>query len=468
MRGMMKKWGIFWVLSLFLIFLSGCEAAWKPETMDKQAWLNVIQKLMDDPVYGTLYKAQLLGKAEACLKVPYVAADRTSRDKFHFLWYVDVDKRKYREPRLAKQLKQLDMLVQAGLLERHDIAYEKEAQTIDAFRYTLSQKGWEMTSEVRAPFCFEYADFTFDDVISSQQRAVSSAAGLEMYSLGLKFKAIPRKDRFSWVEDRAMQDAFPEMARKLYDGEKANVTMIRGANGWIDYDAAIRGGMWLDNLALRVMKYQTAPTEAAVKKRIKERYVHKAGATPAEYKAYVDLPGTSEFPVDRVDNTLMTFEQQRLEDEHYRVYVFDNVERNKRIDHKVKFETLPWLNELVHAGMFTKKVFSDGKTGERGHVYELNRAYMPFLNKRYLGFDLGDPKIVFDDIRIGHGKGRHKVLSKFRLLFPDPPAWYDAKQFGNDTKIGRMVRQGMVCYSEDDYGGSGGGSCTWGFPKEFF
>jgi hypothetical protein len=455
------------IVFLCVVSFSECSAEWKPETMNNQSWMNVMKQLMSDDVYGKQYQQYLLSKIHPCLTVPYINADRASRSRFNFQWYVDIDKQKYNDSKMVESLKKYEALVSVGLLDRNTIVFQKNDQTIDAIRYTLSQKGWETTSEVRAPFCFPYVDFRFEDVKSAQPRAISNLAGFEMYSLELKFKASIKKEAKAWIEERVLQDAYSEISKMLYEEHSINAAMIRGAKGWVDYDAMMQKGFWADNLTQRMEKYDKEPSQEVIKKRITDRYVHKAGTSAAEYHAYIFLPGTSEFPVDKIDSTLQRFEHQKVVgDEHYRVYIFDNIEKDKRKVDQIKLKTQPWLDELVQADIFIKKPYQNDSGSEKGYMYELKTSYLPYLNKLYVGFDIGDPKIIFDSIMIDPAKSYHAILAKFHMMYPNPPAWYNEKRFGKDSRMKKILKSGIVCFSEDDFSGSGGGSCSWKFPED--
>ena len=226
---------------LISILAGGCameRSSWQPSQPQKRDFENIVREKWEQE-YEKVNRWDS-GKwnydvRTRCVAVPsYPAPDQSSKSRLPFAWHIDfIEGGPVKEDR-TRQLKQLDALVKAGMLQRDSIEIEKGGVKVKGARYGLTVAGWKVASTNQAPFCFVYGVPRFLGVTDISPGLVNVQSGIEIYTVIAKV-GLEKHDLAEWARNEDVREAFPDMKR-LIEGEERKHQFIRGAKGWIPYE----------------------------------------------------------------------------------------------------------------------------------------------------------------------------------------------------------------------------------------
>lgn len=170
-----------------------------------------------------------------CVPLPmYPGPDHTSKSLDSLAWHINfVEGRASREDRV-RQLKQLDALVGAGVLQKTAKEIEINGVNTTTNQYGLTGTGWKVSATDRSPFCFMYGTPRLLDVSFSDPALVTGQTGIEVYTVVARV-GVRENELEAWARSEDVQSAFPEIKR-MVQGEESRRQLVRRENGWIPFE----------------------------------------------------------------------------------------------------------------------------------------------------------------------------------------------------------------------------------------
>jgi hypothetical protein len=232
---------IVFLLAVWGGLASGCaqeRSLWQPSQPTKQEFESILMARWEQEYESVKRWGSFKWTNDVrtrCVHVPlYPAPDRSSKSMMPLAWHIDfIEGGSIKEDR-ARQLKQLDALVQAGVLKKSPTELEKDGVKITGVQYGLTLAGWKVTTTDKGPFCFMYGTSKFLGVKEITSGLVNAQAGLEISTVVAK-SGLASGDLEVWARNEAVQAAFSEI-KLLLEGEEQKRQFIRGGNGWIPYE----------------------------------------------------------------------------------------------------------------------------------------------------------------------------------------------------------------------------------------
>lgn len=173
-----------------------------------------------------------------CAHIPmHPRPDRHSKSQAPLAWYLEIDsgENPINKQDRNQQIKQLEALVTAGVLEKRQTTNERDGMRITGARYSLTIEGWKWAVSDKPPFCIMYGDVRYLGVSAVESKLISQRAGLEIYTVTAKM-GVENPDALApWARLPEVQAAFPEIKR-MVQGEEFQRQFIRGGNEWIPYE----------------------------------------------------------------------------------------------------------------------------------------------------------------------------------------------------------------------------------------
>ncbi|MDR2112576.1 MAG: hypothetical protein LBQ62_05690 [Candidatus Accumulibacter sp.] len=396
------------------------------------------------------------------------------------------------------QLRQLDALNKAGLLEKFSTVANIGGEMKKVIRYRLTEKGWSASSySKRYPACFVYGIPRYLGTAGTPAM-IGKHGGGGIYEVRGKVGLGSEAELAPWAKSLEIRSVFQEINEKI-GGQEHSVRIYRDGNEWFDADDILNGrarkknprsiSRELEQEKSDALKraHENSELAAPTIDEIQESLLEKFGDPGPS--ACLHLPSSGKLPVDK---TFYRFNPDRSQD--YAVAIFTNKDRTPY--DRVSRKTIPYLNMLERLGILTKHAESNvpGEGREKGKlfdalIFELTPQYKNRIDPRHRDcFPLGKPTVEIVDIQVGKivniqlGDGQYggSFLSdlnfrfKLRVMYKNPPAWMnDPMLMSNWSELKGVIERGWACDGEFSFDrktrktGSGNGSCRWAFDSYY-
>ncbi|RZU38690.1 hypothetical protein EV700_2625 [Fluviicoccus keumensis] len=461
-----------------------------------------------DPVVRALWEQHSGGEQgkRLCLSLPsYPAPDVGTKTREPLAWSMDFYTDAPESAPRQEQLRKLDALSQAGLLEKLTLTLNGRP----AIRYRLSESGWLKSGPNRNASCFEYGQPHYLGIDQITPHPPGSQAGQSQpfYEVTARIGLDATSAESAWVRNPALLAAFPEI-EKNSAGQMFKVQLVRQNKSWVECRHLVRDGQgpcgraptvysrdykdayvdatqkdggraeyeaMLSRLAaLRIRKMEALkafapPTVDEIRRLLAEMHGHgKAGQWPGTCLA---LPGRGNLPVDK-----SLFEG---ESDHYAVAIFPSKGRSGW--DPVARKTIPYLELLERLGVMQRRAgqdiqLEDGRR-QKADIFELTAGYATAVDPKrpdclplgVASVDIVDAQLINDDPYDTEGDA---FRYKLRIKYANPPEWAKNKDLlGQWDELRGALERGRACQGEFHFDRKtrhtfgGGGSCWWAFDS---
>jgi hypothetical protein len=389
------------------------------------------------------------------------------------------------------QLRQLDALSKAGLLDKFNTVANIADETKKVIRYRLSWKGWAASRyKKNDPACFVYGTPRYLGSTGIPTMA-GKHAGFEIYMVKGKVGLGSEAELAPWAKNQEFRSVFPEID-KMVDGKEYSLGLIRDGDEWFNADDILNGK---SRKSLRSISEELKQDKSNVPKIVAEgdelpdpTVDELRKLLQTLYGNYGDnnclyLPSDGgKLPVDKE-----LYRSNSNTNQDYAVAIFTNKDRTSY--DRVFKKTIPYLNMLEQLGIVTKhaerNIPGEGREEKKlfdAQIFELTSQYK---NRNRPGrpycFPLGKPTVEIVDIQLGKRRRfggnimpESHFRYKLRVMYKNLPVWMnDSLLMDSWPELKGIVERGWACDGALSFDrktrktGAGGGSCWWAFDSYY-
>lgn len=385
------------------------------------------------------------------------------------------------------QIRKLDVLVNAGLLNKSNETVELNGELLKVHRYRMSDKGWATNMNSRYPTCFDFGKTNYQRVNSFDRKVIPNHPEIELYYVTASEGIRTITELPTWAQRDDVQTEFPIIKQSLA-GKDFRVILTKENGKLVDgsltlmkimFENSPEGLAQIDNDVkkrnLRIAERkadvpQTTNLPPATPEEIKgileESYLPN---TPANPSNCLSLPGDTNVPVDK---NLSGYHAKK----HYSVAILNSKERSDK--DPILLKTIPYIHQLEKMGVIQLEKNSAPENKDF-NVYELTDSFADKIDPYHpYCFQLGKPTIEIVDLKIKDVYTgtflRSSVQYKIKIMNHNPPSWMINNQNLKEwSELQDILKYGRAC--EGSFGfdrvtrkvSGGSGSCFKNFDSLF-